>query len=765
MSIMLNGFQVEFSQSSFTTFVREAHDPKLMRQLRDDFAADWFLHYRGGHAYGVPLKDTPSKEFGAPLRLTCAEHMGLAVLAARINDALPGAFPDYEAFRRRPFAFLARKTGDEIVEAVASKMPNKPPLLSKFKIRPKYELDARLVEFRNGQTAIGLIMSVDMRWEINASLHELQLAGINLVGQHAVRRNPGPDERRLVGRIGCINGERVELSESYDEVKEVGVNEIWLEPAPATFFHCLKHILGNRFKAFDDAREAEGTRFLTGPSYDRLLDTMDKVLRKVSPLALAPDLTCSFTGRLRLTNSASYQTVVNLGSPEYCFDAAKSKRERIAWAGLERFGPFSRDSFARKSPKILVICPDSGKGKVEQFIRHFRDGITSLPNSAYPSGFGRTFDLANPEFPFATVPLLTNRSVPVHRLYREAVETQLRETQGNYDAAILVIPDEHSAVPDKLNPYLHAKSLLLMAGIPVQAARLSKITAQPYELTYTCRNFSIGLYAKLGGTPWTVDHDKTVSDELVIGMGSCEMSGSRFETRQRHIGITTAFRGDGSYVLSNLSKECPYDQYPAVLKASTLEVLREVKRDHGWRRGDTIRIVFHASKRLRNVEVAEIVAQCVREVGDEQQIEFAFLSVLHDHPFKLLDKAQQGVSKRNREKIAVYVPNRGVLAQLGAHTRLLCTNGPSLIKRTTSPLPAPLLVKLHEQSTYVDQTYLGEQVLKFTSLSWRSTLPAQTAVTIYYSELIAKMLAKLKTVPDWSPATLNVKLRASKWFL
>src|SRR5215467_4823781 len=102
MSISLNGFHVQFSQPSFPTYVRDVPDPKIMRQLRSEFADDWFLHYRDGHAYGIPLKPTPSKPFGEVRQLACAEHMGLAVLAARINDALPGAFPDYEAFRRRP---------------------------------------------------------------------------------------------------------------------------------------------------------------------------------------------------------------------------------------------------------------------------------------------------------------------------------------------------------------------------------------------------------------------------------------------------------------------------------------------------------------------------------------------------------------------------------------------------------------------------------------------------------------------------------------
>ena len=114
---------------------------------------------------------------------------------------------------------------------------------------------------------------------------------------------------------------------------------------------------------------------------------------------------------------------------------------------------------------------------------------------------------------------------------------------------------------------------------------------------------------------------------------------------------------------------------------------------------------------------------------------------------------------------AVFVPQRGVIVQLGSFTRVLCTNGPELIKRPVSPLPAPLLVHIHPESTYRDLASLSEQVLKFTSLSWRSTLPAKLPVTIYYSELIAGLLSRMRGVPDWSPAMLNIKLRASKWFL
>src|SRR5262249_29140269 len=150
-------------------------------------------------------------------------------------------------------------------------------------------------------------------------------------------------------------------------------------------------------------------------------------------------------------------------------------------------------------------------------------------------------------------------------------------------------------------------------SIPVQGVRLSTLTGSPYALQYPFQNLAVALYAKMGGIPWTIDHGLTVDDEIVIGMGTAELSGSRFEQRQRHIGITTVFRGDGNYLLANVSRECSYEQYPTVLQESTVQVLQEIKRRNAWRSGDTIRVVYHAFKPLKDVEVAGIVKACIEE--------------------------------------------------------------------------------------------------------------------------------------------------------
>ncbi len=733
------------------------------KTLRDKLKGSWLLHWREGICYGLPKSANPEMAFGDPKRLRCADNLKL--LVARIHDALPEKFPDYEAFRRRPFTFRGKK--GEMVEAIRGKIKGLAPVVSGFKIFPKFELDARLIELREGALEIGLFLVVSTNWLITASLDELVAAGVNIQGLYVVRRNPEPDQRRLVGRIRQLSGQQVLLSESFDGADSVFADDVMLEGSRASFSHCLKKLLGTRYESFEKERQAQEAACLTGPALDAMLSRMAGYLAKASPIFLCLGLECSVGERIAIENVDPYQTYLLAPPVEYCFDAARSKRHKYAWQGLDRFGPFSRDAFGKKSPKILVVFPDSVQGTVERFLRYFRDGVNlEQGNSAFSGGFAKTFGLVNPDFVFCRVPWLARPTNTPAQAYRNAIEDFL-SANGSFDAAIVVVLNEHERLPEADNPYLHSKAVLLMAGIPVQDVRVSTISQAETSLQYCLQNIAVALYAKLNGIPWTVDHDLSITDELVIGVGTCELLESRFVERQRFIGITTVFRGDGNYLLSNLSSECSYQDYPAMLEKSTVQILEEIKRRNGWQKGDTVRVVVHSFKPLKNIEVGTIMRKCVENVGNEQNMEFAFLTVTQDHSFLILDKEQQGISVRGRpgSAKAVYVPMRGLISQLGSFTRLLCTNGPELIKREMSPLPAPLLVHIHPESTYRSLSSLTEQVLKFTSLSWRSTLPSKLPVTIYYSDLIAGLLSRLKHVPDWSPAMLNVKLRASKWFL
>jgi hypothetical protein len=761
-TLRLNGFRLEPSTESFIAYRSPMPADGDLRELRRATQATWTLYREDDEVLAVPRNDPPPVALGEPEEIECLDHLGF--LSYLINDALPRAIPSYPAFKLRPFTFLGQK--QEIVEAAVKSAgaAGRSPLVDGFHERPKYELAARLVELRDGEPFIGLFIDVGTRREIVVGLDELVEAGIDLNGLDVVWRDPAPDTRRLVGRIGRLVGDRLELSEMLDGANEVAVGDVMLEGSSTAFKRCLRGLLGDKYESFESARRTQQDQLLSGSAREQLMEQMEQFLSKASPLELAPELSCAIGERIALGNDSDYQTVLSMRPVQYCFDPAKTKRHMYAWPGIERFGPFSRETFAKKSPRLLVVFPDTVQGNVESFLRAFRDGIRLGDRPAFGNGFVRTFGLVNPEFVFAPVPWLQSGTRKPVELYRQTIEQAL-EQDASFDAAFLVILDEHAQLRDVDSPYLHGKALLLTNGVPSQELRAATLKQPPGALQYTLQNVAIALYAKMNGIPWTVDHDLTINDEIVIGLGMAELSGNRFEKRQRFVGITTVFRGDGNYLLSNLSRECSYDDYADALRASTRQVLREVKERNGWRPGDTVRIVCHSFKPLRKIELADVMAECVQELAGEQNVEFAFLTVGSDHPFAISDLEQAGVQNRRGAAKGVYVPERGTIVQIGRYSRLLAVTGPTLIKRPSAPLPHPLHVRLHPQSTFKDLAYLTEQVLKFTSLSWRSTLPARKPVTIYYSELIAELLARFRAVPDWSPAVLNTKLRASRWFL
>ena len=74
-------------------------------------------------------------------------------------------------------------------------------------------------------------------------LDELIASGVNVERLYVVRRNPEPDQRRLVGRIRQVTGQKVFLSEAFDGEDSVFVDDVMLEGSRASFIQCLKQIL------------------------------------------------------------------------------------------------------------------------------------------------------------------------------------------------------------------------------------------------------------------------------------------------------------------------------------------------------------------------------------------------------------------------------------------------------------------------------------------------------------------------------------------
>jgi argonaute-like protein implicated in RNA metabolism and viral defense len=301
-------------------------------------------------------------------------------------------------------------------------------------------------------------------------------------------------------------------------------------------------------------------------------------------------------------------------------------------------------------------------------------------------------------------------------------------------------------------------------GVPVQSVEIETVKDQRGR-PYILNNIGIAAYAKIGGIPYVLTSTPGLTHELIFGIGSSNVKSRRLGDSERFIGITTVFNGDGNYLLYNLTKEVLYENYQEALLNSLRAAIDEVKARYAWQKGDSVRLIFHQSfKKFRTVE-AQAVKDLVGSITDFQ-VEYAFVHISTSHPWKVFDKNSRGVKHyENYTMKGEYVPFRGLCVPLGPQTGLLTLIGPYQLKTELQGCPEPILVSVHEESTFNSWDYIAGQVYKLTFMSWRSFFQSSMPVTIEYSDFIARMMGSLRDISNWNPEVLTTRLRESRWFL
>jgi hypothetical protein len=112
----------------------------------------------------VPIGDQADPR-GEEVELECRDELGF--LSYLVNEALPRHIHGYDAYRARPYTFLAQK--QELVAAALHAAGVQPTaLLRGFEIRPRYALEVRLAELRNDQRFLGLFVDIATRRLVTA---------------------------------------------------------------------------------------------------------------------------------------------------------------------------------------------------------------------------------------------------------------------------------------------------------------------------------------------------------------------------------------------------------------------------------------------------------------------------------------------------------------------------------------------------------------------------------------------------------------------
>lgn len=762
--LLLNLSPIEFDEGKAPVEWIPFQSSDQLQSLRRDHFGTHVLRRHRAHIQAIAIcRDAPSIG-GTKEEVPLSANLPLVAALVResLVNYLHGIGREVEGYH--PIRFAAAGDRDNLLKAAANGQADNAPLDA----RPRYDLEVRTISLDRQNPFVGVAFNVRSIRRISGTCADWLARGLDVRGLYVGEERKADDPRlashfRLLGRVHTVDGEELALEDARDNVRSVSSRLVKLESRLEAFHRCLAVLHGRDAATIEASLGKELSVLRSGPGrLERLTRTVGFLSAR--PFELLPGTSFRLKPFLEEGATNGFPTVHTAPKPTFVFDASGTRTDTWNDGGLRKHGPFSADVFTPSRPRICVICQATKKGQIDQFFHKFLYGVR--PNAQgrdpFSDGFVRKYALEGVIHEYF---LADGRSPQAYkRAARAALERQ-QEAGAKWDLALVQIDEDFHELQGDENPYFVMKATFLAQQINVQEFELETVTTtNETQLGYSLNNMALASYAKLGGTPWLLRTDRTRAHELVIGIGSASIGEGRLGSRERVVGITTIFSGDGNYYLSNTSKSVPITEYMDAL-LSTLRVgVERAKVAMNWQRRDHVRLVFHSFKPMKDVE-AEAVKLFMTEVGD-YDVDFAFIEIVEDHPYLLFDKGQEGQRVfSGKTPKGKYAPTRGWFFRISEYDVLLCLTGAKELKKSEDGMPWPVLIRLHRNSTFKDTTYLAKQAFLFSAHSWRSFFPSHLPVTILYSELVAKHLGKLSKLSWWNPDVMLGRVGETRWFL
>jgi len=672
-------------------------------------------------------------------------------------------FPSYIPVDFYPFRFFSAKVNDDIIYSL---LPSS--LQNIIAYKKLIEVQVRLTNMQD-KKRFGFTINIRRNWIFNKSCEGLRAEGYNLKGIDVLHSEPLPGlldilapNEEFIGTIQEIQDNRAKV-QTNEGLKEYDLCELFIHKTKLNIANYLSFATSqstsDKILALIESKRSE----IYKPKY--LFDEIKRIANSLFTDEGQPVLFQNKDG-FCFTVSNNPLTVSNtiaLKTPTFIFDDAGTKTNNISPdIGLNNYGPYDSISFDIKSPNVLCICHRSNRGRFSEFLEHLRLG---LPQSKYfQKGFLKKYDLQEVKY-------------NVHEIQSYEINQYLeiiKNPDNTPNLAIIEIPSYFRNLSDNENPYYKIKAKLLSFEIPVQYISSEKLIS--YN-EYILNSIALQIYAKLGGTPWVLPSHISVDREIIIGIGHSWLRKNPYKgsEQNRVVGITTFLSSEGQYLLGEKVRDVPYEEYFDELLKSLKQSINRLEVEQGWVEGNTIRLIFHIFKPIKNTEF-DVISQLIKEIN-KYKIKFAFVTISKSHPHLLFDTNQKGVSKYGSNMLkGEFIPSRGSNIFLDSETCIVQMFGPGELKTTKHNISSPIQIKIRtpqggyqnndlNSSLFYDLNYISQQIYSFTYLSWRSFLPGEQPATMLYSNLISKLLSKMRNVSGWDADRLNYGLKKKKWFL
>lgn len=666
-----------------------------------------------------------------------------------------------------PFRIFSTQQKDDLAYDL---LPDK--LKGVLSYKKQIEVQLRTITIGD-RPSFAFVINTHRRWLLDKSCQVISSEGFNLVGIEVLHAEnlPGltnvlaPNEE-FIGVVKSVSGSNA-IVETNEGDQTIPLSQLTIRKTKYNIHNYLAFATSEEecektFQAIDKKKPD-----VLNPKNERqAIKSIAELLsiKKEADGTKAPVLYQNKEGFCFTISSEPYSPNNSflLKTPTFIFDPAGNKTDAsVPDRGLNNFGPYDSLNFDIKNPSILGICVKENRGSFSTFLANMIDG---LPNSSYfKKGFKKKYDL-----------LEVNCTISeISRYDYTEYDRVISSMEKKPDLVIIEIPEEFKKLDDKQNPYYRLKARLLTLEIPVQFVLNRKMRVVD---EFLLNAVALQIYAKLGGTPWVLPSTRSVDREIIIGIGHSIIRKNVYSgaEQNRVVGISTFFSSDGQYLLSNKAKDVPYAEYFDELLKNLQESFQKLNDQQGWKEGDTIRLIFHIFKPIRNVEF-DVVSALVKQYP-QFKIQFAFVTVSKSHPLLIFDPQQSGIRGYNNSIKGEFVAARGTNLIVDSSSCLVQMLGAKEIKTGKHGISNPILVRILmpggnydttgiEHLLFTDLQYIVQQIFSFTYLSWRGFLPGEVPATMLYSNLISNLLGKLRKINGWQPDVLNFNLKRKKWFL
>jgi Piwi domain len=364
--------------------------------------------------------------------------------------------------------------------------------------------------------------------------------------------------------------------------------------------------------------------------------------------------------------------------------------------------------------QIGVICPKKHEGRTETFLKTVKNRLET--------------ELHIKQVNFVTKFIEDERLGSYSEvLYDDALQKS--------KAVIIVVNEDQKIIPVKQSPYYYCKAKLIGNGIPTQLIRVETINAGVNSFAMT--NLTLNIYAKIGGTAWTIEKEDKLKKEFIIGIGSTTLDDGKHV-----LGLAQIFDPDGRYLVGDCAPVSTFDNYKENLKSFLKKIIQDEIESASISGSEEFRLIFHIYKSPSS----EYELAAVKEVIDlfsKYSFTFALIHLAYGHNYRLF--YAEGTQKVSR---GLYLP-------IDDYEALL-----NFVPQSNLPLK----IKLDGRSTFQDLQYLSQQVYWFSDLSHRSYMPAKRTVTLMYPSLMVALTEKLKEVDGWDFDRLK-HINDKLWFI